>query len=146
MSETAKILINYGSAGVVLAVVLSVFVWAFKRMLERMFEQQDSFKLFMRDIVEAVNKIALSCGACRTDNLAESRDSVHILRNEIVQATNKLSSDMIQLRDKVITDVWAAAGKTIQQVDDLEKEVSRPYQLRRLERADDPSGERRSGR
>lgn len=146
MTETAKILINYGSAGVVLAVVLSVFVWAFKRMLERMFGQQDDFKLFMRDIVDAVNKIALSCGACRSDNLAESRDSTHVLRNEIAQATNKVCTDLILARDKIINDVWAAAGKTIQQVDDLEKEVSRPYQLRRREEPSDPSGERKIGR
>jgi len=50
-------LAQYGAIGIVLAVILGLFLWAFKRLFEHVLQGQAEFKIFMDASVKAMEGV-----------------------------------------------------------------------------------------
>lgn len=106
--ETAnEKLFSYGVAGIILAIILTVFIWAFKRLFDGMVDDRKDFKVFMTEQVKAI-----------TDLRMEMHQSAAAQTKEVVE---KLQAQ----HDKVISSVYDAASNVINEV----KDNSRPVHL-----------------
>jgi hypothetical protein len=58
---------QYGATGIILAALLGVFLWAFRRMFDSILKQQVDFKTFMDGSVKALQDIHSEIGVMREE-------------------------------------------------------------------------------
>jgi len=71
---------QYGAVGMILAALLLVFLWAFRRMFDSVLKQQSDFKTFMDESVRALKDVHSEIAGLRDEASDRHHDLVARLK------------------------------------------------------------------